>query len=81
MFSSAAPNDYTALNDALVVYQPGDLPMTMQCVDVSIIDEDIVENDEDFGISLLSNDPGVSIVPASQQATATIINDDGKKTQ
>ena len=61
-----------------VVFQLGSMIGTMQCVEVSIMNEDVVENDEIFNADLSSVDPGVEIPAAQSQATATIINDDSK---
>ena len=59
------------------MYGPGDVAgTTMRCVDVTIINEDIVENDETFNIMLSSSDSSVEISTMSNQATATITNDD-----
>ena len=77
MYYPTAPGDYMALSSEPVMYGPGDTPGTaMSCVNVTIIDEDIVENDETFDIMLSSSDPRVTL--GTNQATATITNDDRK---
>ena len=64
------------------MYGPGDVPgTTMRCVDVTIINEDVVENNETFNIMLSSSDSSVEISMMSNQATATITNDDRKLPQ
>lgn len=68
-----------ALSNEAVTYYPGDMPgSAMRCVNITIIDEDIVENDEIFNVMLSSSDPSVEISMMSSQATATINNDDRK---
>lgn len=70
-----------ALNSEPVTYQSGDLAgSAMQCVDVTIINEDIVESNETFNVMLSSDDPGVEISGMLDQAVATITNDDRKLT-
>jgi len=62
-----------------VIIPAGDTSFTF---DVTIIDDDILENDEDFNLTIVpgtlpngvtSGDPG--------RSTVTIINDDGKSLQ
>ena len=60
-----------------VVFQPVDSVGSMDCVNVTIVDETVVEIDETFLISLTSDDPAVNPYP-TEQATVTIINDDCK---
>ena len=68
-----------ALNSEPVAYMSGDMAgIAMQCVNVTIVDEDIVEPDETFNVLLSSDDPGVQISAMSDQAMATITNDDRK---
>ena len=63
------------------MYEPGDLPTsTMRCVNVTIIDDDIVESDETFNIILSSDDPGVEISSMLSEALAVIGDDDRKST-
>ncbi len=48
----------------------------VECVNISIINDSIVEDDEMFSLNLETNDPDVVLSPASAQVT--ILSDDGK---
>ena len=68
-----------ALSSEPVMFSPGDIPLTTtSCVNITIIDDDIVETNETFMIMLSSSDASVEVSLMSNQATATIINDDRK---
>ncbi len=45
-----------------------------RCVNVTILADDLVENDELFSLVLSSVDPGVTLMPAN--ATVVILNND-----
>ena len=47
----------------------------MQCVPVSVIGDERVENDEDFFLTLTTDDPDIILLP--DEARVTIKNDDG----
>lgn len=49
-----------------------------RCVDITIIDDDIIENDQSFGVSLTSNDP-VFITPISEAVVVIATDNDSKR--
>ena len=48
----------------------------MVAVSIPIIDDSVVETDEQFTVVVSSSDPNV--LTSNNQATVTIVNDDGK---
>ena len=49
--------------------------MRSQCVDVTIMDDDVVEDDESFDISITS--PSSGIINPAKYSAVFIISDDG----
>ena len=47
------------------------------CVNVTILDNDVVEDSETFGISVSSSDPNVTL-GTTPSATVVILDNDGK---
>lgn len=47
-----------------------------KCVNVTIVDDSLVENNEEFSLTLTTSDSAVSLT--SSEATVTIIDNDGK---
>ena len=70
----AAPSDY----DAVTVQLTFDAVNDRRCVDVTIVDDSIVENTENFFGNLMTLDPGVRLSP--DRAEIQIFEDpnDGK---
>ena len=65
--------DYDAVDD-FPFYYPANSPLnTVQCVNVTIRDDDVIEPDQSFEATLSTNDP-VFIEPISQ-ATIVIVTD------
>ena len=62
------------LNDTINLTFMSGPPGQRQCIEISIIDDLILENEETFTVSLTA-DPGINISPAI--ATVTITDDDG----
>ncbi len=73
MFVLSAGEDYEELNLA-VVFSPG---VYQVCVNVSILEDDNVENDETFSIKLTSSDQAV--VTDVDNAMVTIVEDNDSK--
>ena len=74
----AAPNDYVAIDD-VVMFGPSDMLSSTDCVPLTIISDSVVELNENFSLLLTSEDPAVNVAPG-QEATITILDDDGKLT-
>ncbi len=54
------------------------MPMTNRvCQNISIVNDDLYEADEDFTVQLQTNDPSVDIVPEFQNGEATITDNNG----
>ena len=75
----AAPNDYVAIDDNIVMFGPSDTLNSTDCVPLTIISDSVVELNENFSLLLTSEDPAVNVAPV-QEATITILDDDGKLT-
>lgn len=67
-----AGDDYSSINEVLVISPTQD---PVQCIEVTIVDDDIVESSEAFSISLTTNQPGVNF--ESDETTVTIMDNDG----
>lgn len=74
--TTTAPNDYGPLEGYPLVFQTGDAINSTACVDVDIIDDEVVELVETFSVSLDSDDP--VIIDPIQEATISIIDNDSK---
>ena len=70
------PDDYTAITDMELTFTADDVINTALCVNVTIVDDSIVEPEQSFTVSLTSNDP-VQFVPV-QQANVVIMDNDSK---
>ena len=71
-----APGDYGAVVNAPLDFHVGEELNTTSCVDIDIFDDDTVEYEELFSVSLMTTDP-VIIVPISE-ANVSIFDNDGK---
>ena len=65
--------DYTSIRGTRLVFSE---TSTRQCVDVSITDDDILEEDEDFTATLVDM-PSEGIVIDPDEATIVIVDDTG----
>ena len=70
---STAPDVYTSTETDLT-FTPG---RDRLCVNIPIGNNTVVERNENFTVTVTSNDPSVQIEPNSN-STATIVDDDGK---
>ena len=73
MYISPAGVDYTSIRGTRLVFSE---TSTRQCVDVSITDDDILEEDEDFTATLVDM-PSEGIVVDPDEATIVIEDDTG----
>ena len=48
-----------------------------RCINIEVVDDDEFENDEQFIVSLSTDDTSVDISPQSSSATVTITDNDG----
>lgn len=71
---SAASADYLPRIEG-VSFHPSELPE--RCITISVVEDEIVENDETFSIALSSSDSTVTF--NSTQATVTILDDEDSK--
>ena len=69
------PDDFISTNTQLS-YEPDGIPV--QCVNISIVGDSILENNEFFLVNLTTEDSAVILSPS--KATINIINDDSKLT-
>ena len=73
MFFLAATAEDFQLVDKVLRFQSRE----SLCVNVTILDDDVVEDSEIFGISVSSSDPNVTL-GAIPRATIVIFDNDGK---
>ena len=66
--------DFEAVSEQLV-FSPGAM---RQCVDVTIIEEDLVENDEPFPLTASGVDLPSMVTVDPATTMVTILNDDGR---
>ena len=67
-----ANDDYSPVNEDVVI-SPG---QQSQCIDIAILDDDILESDETLSISLTADQLGVNIDVS--EAIVTITDNDSK---
>ena len=70
LLSSPAPGDYDVLTEILIF----SASVTRICRNVSSVDDDILEEDEDFILTLNTTDSSVNLNP--DEAIVTITDDD-----
>ena len=70
--------DYTTVDTQLTFQPQPEGQTTMQCVDVPIVDDGILEANETFIAQLRSDNPDIIADTSSDSATVEIINDDSK---
>ena len=75
-FITFSGNDFVSLNGVPLVFNPLDPINTRRCVNITIINENLVEYDEQFTVFLEPVGP-VRIIPDINK-TITILNDDCK---
>ena len=73
----AAGNDYVALTDFPLYYGAGSPLNSERCVNIIIINDDVIEPDQSFAVSLSTDDP-VFLTPIDQ-AVVTIETDNDSK--
>lgn len=70
--------DYsTTLLPSVLIFPVGSAAGDTQCFDVAIIDDDVLEEVEDFFLNVVSVSPLVTVNQAANQATVNIISNDG----
>ena len=70
---NAAGDDYMAVSDSLTF---GPSSPTKQCVSITLLDDDYLEENETFSVSASTADSAVDIV--SDTTVVTIVDNDGK---
>ena len=75
-FCTTTGNDYTTLTSTLY-YGAGSPLNSKRCVNISIIDDDVIEPDQSFAVSLATSDP-VFLTPIDE-ATVIIATDNDSK--
>ena len=67
-----APGDYTAITEDLT-FSATEMRI---CRDVTSVEDDVLENDEDLMLTLSTDDPSLVLGPS--EATVTILDDDSR---
>ena len=76
LFSLAVdPADFVALLNSIITFTPGDSEI---CQDISILNDTLYEEDENFLAQLSTGDSSADIDPNQQNATINIKDTDGK---
>lgn len=70
--------DYAAVDTQLTFQPQPEGQTSMQCVDVPIVNDDILEANESFIVELRSDNPDIVADTSADSATIEIINDDSK---
>ena len=73
MLSFSVPGDYFSVSQDLTFSQSS----SRECVNVSIVNDDELENEEEFSLTLTTGEDRVNLDPDS--STILITDDDGKK--
>ena len=68
---STDTEDYVAFQFVSLTFDAGTVSGAEQCYTITIVDDNILENNETFSVTLSSNEPAFSLV----QATVTINHD------
>ncbi len=81
-FSVVAPDDYTAILSAQLVFPLNSVDGDMQCVEVTIVDDGCLEPSENFTVSL-SNlvSPGLASIGTPSSAVVNLADSTGTKEQ
>ena len=69
-----APGDYTAVGEDLIFTAANVVGSTV-CTNVTIIDDEVLEGDQSFSLSLSSTDP---VMFGTDEATVTIVDNDSE---
>ena len=70
--------DYAAFQPIVFTSGQSSDDVRGQCVDIVILDDDILENDETVTVQLSSESNSISVVPSGKTATITIVDNDCK---
>ena len=73
MYLAVGDADFAALDTGLT-FSAG---LTRMCINISVVNDDIYEDPEDFFINLDTEDPSVDVNPDRRNGTAEITDDDG----
>ena len=72
----AEPGDYTSTQQT-VTFPPGSSPPAQLCINVPIVDDNLVEADELFAVSASSSVSNVQFAPGADTASVIIEDNDG----
>ena len=73
--SCAGSADYKILAGELLMFSVGSANGATACTNITIVDEDILEFDENFTFEITSSDP---VEPNTLNGSVLIINNDGE---
>lgn len=71
------PSDYMAVDDSVTFEPQPDGQSSPQCTDITIINDELLEDDEMFTVEIQNPSLGVSPDPLASSATVIVTNDDG----
>ncbi len=74
MFIYATPVDYTTIAGNITFSENE----TQICLDVTLSDDDILEEDEDFLLSLATTDDNINVTLSPNETRVIIMNDDSR---
>ena len=71
------PSDYISVDDSVTFEPQPDGQSSPQCTNITIVNDELLEADENFMVDIQNPSLGVSSDPMASSATVTITNDDG----
>ena len=78
LYTILDPSDYISVDDSVTFEPQPDGQSSPQCIDIAIVNDDLLEGDEIFMVEIQNPSQGVSPDPMASSATVIITNDDGK---
>ena len=74
--SATSPQDFTEIVSQNISFTPGE---RRQTVSIGIVNDDVLEDAEQFSVVLIQIDPQTSLVEMQNMTTVTITSDDCEK--
>ena len=75
--SASAPGDYTEVNGHTLTFSPEERRQTLS---ITIIDDAVLEDTEQFFISMTQSDPRAEVMETQNVTTVTVMDNDGETT-
>ena len=76
--SASAPGDYTEVNGHTLTFSPEERRQTLS---ITIIDDTVLEDTEQFSVSMTQSDQRAQVMETQNMTTVMIIDNDGETMQ